>query len=78
MLCPRRHYDVLARLLFIYAKVNPGLCYVQGMNEILAPIYYALMTDPTYTDFEQVRKPEEPLTQLHPAASSPWDWGGRD
>lgn len=55
MLNPRRHYDVLARLLFIYAKVNPGLCYVQGMNEILAPIYYALMTDPTYTDYEQVR-----------------------
>lgn len=54
MLSPRRHYDVLSRLLFIYAKVNPGLCYVQGMNEILAPIYYALMTDPTYTDYEQV------------------------
>lgn len=53
MLSPRRHYDVLSRLLFIYAKVNPGLCYVQGMNEILAPIYYALMTDPTYTDYEQ-------------------------
>ncbi|KAL8433651.1 hypothetical protein ACSSS7_003749 [Eimeria intestinalis] len=50
---PRRHYDVLCRLLFIYAKVNPGLCYVQGMNEILAPIYYTLMTDPTYTDYEQ-------------------------
>lgn len=55
MVAPRRHYDVLSRLLFIYAKVNPGLCYVQGMNEILAPIYYALMTDPTYTDYEQVR-----------------------
>ncbi|KAL8452209.1 hypothetical protein Emed_001516 [Eimeria media] len=53
MLKPRRHYDVLSRLLFIYAKVNPGLCYVQGMNEILAPIYYTLMTDPTYTDYEQ-------------------------
>lgn len=53
MLNPRRHYDVLSRLLFIYAKVNPGLCYVQGMNEILAPIYYSLMTDPTYTDYEQ-------------------------
>ncbi|KAL8431585.1 hypothetical protein Efla_000631 [Eimeria flavescens] len=53
MLKPKRHYDVLSRLLFIYAKVNPGICYVQGMNEILAPIYYTLMTDPTYTDYEQ-------------------------
>ncbi|CDJ47205.1 hypothetical protein, conserved [Eimeria brunetti] len=53
MITPHRHYDVLSRLLFIYAKVNAGLCYVQGMNEILAPIYYALMTDPTYTDYEQ-------------------------
>lgn len=54
MLRPQRHYDVLSRLLFIYAKVNPGLCYVQGMNEILAPIYFTLMSDPTYTDYEQV------------------------
>ena len=60
MITPHRHYDVLSRLLFIYAKVNAGLCYVQGMNEILAPIYYALMTDPTYTDYEQVRRLAEP------------------
>ncbi|OEH76789.1 tbc1 domain family member related protein [Cyclospora cayetanensis] len=62
MINPRRHYDVLSRLLFIYAKVNPGLCYVQGMNEILAPIYYTLMTDPTYTDYEQARElPKQPF-----------------
>ena len=32
--------DVLARILFIYGKLNPGVRYVQGMNEILAVIYY--------------------------------------
>jgi hypothetical protein len=31
---------VLARILFIYAKLNPGVKYVQGMNEILATLYY--------------------------------------
>jgi len=30
----------LARVLFIYAKLNPGVRYVQGMNEVLAVIYY--------------------------------------
>ena len=34
------HSDVLARILFIYAKLNPGVRYVQGMNEILAVVYY--------------------------------------
>jgi hypothetical protein len=39
------HADVLARVLFIYAKLNPGIKYVQGMNEILAPIFYAFSND---------------------------------
>ncbi len=34
------HCDVLTRILFIYAKNYPELKYVQGMNEVLAPIYY--------------------------------------
>lgn len=34
------HADVLARVLFIYAKLNPGIRYVQGMNEVLAVLYY--------------------------------------
>ncbi|KAG0740211.1 hypothetical protein G6F57_004860 [Rhizopus arrhizus] len=34
------HWQVIQRILFIYAKLNPGVGYVQGMNELLAPIYY--------------------------------------
>lgn len=34
------HADVLSRILFIYAKLNPGIKYVQGMNEILAVLYF--------------------------------------
>ena len=30
----------LARVLLVFAKTNPALAYVQGMNELLAPIYY--------------------------------------
>ena len=30
----------MKRLLFVFAKLNPGLTYVQGMNEVLAPLYY--------------------------------------
>jgi hypothetical protein len=40
------HYVVLKRLLFIWAKLNPGIGYVQGMNEIVAPIYYVFASDP--------------------------------
>ena len=30
----------MTRILFIFAKLNPKVMYVQGMNEILAPIFY--------------------------------------
>ena len=33
------HSDVLERLLYIYSKVNKDVGYIQGMNEIIAPIY---------------------------------------
>ena len=32
------NYDVLTRILFIYAKLHDGF-YVQGMNEIVALVY---------------------------------------
>ena len=34
------HSDGLARVLFIYASLNKGIKYVQGMNEVLAILYY--------------------------------------
>ena len=53
---------VVERLLFLYAKLNPGQGYVQvilffggfhavtsvqqGMNEIIGPIYYVMASDP--------------------------------
>ena len=36
----------MRRMLFVYAKLNPGLKYVQGMNELLAPILYCYATAP--------------------------------
>ena len=36
----------MQRILFLYAKLNPGQSYVQGMNEIIGPIYYVLASDP--------------------------------
>ena len=34
------HIDSISRILFIYAKLNTGIKYVQGMYEDLAVIYY--------------------------------------
>jgi hypothetical protein len=36
------HWEAIERLLFIYAKLNPAISYVQGMNELIAPIYYVI------------------------------------
>ena len=41
------HSDVLERILYIYAKINKDVGYVQGMNSILAPIYYCYCLDNT-------------------------------
>ncbi|VDO98202.1 unnamed protein product [Soboliphyme baturini] len=40
------HWQVVERILFVYCKLNPGVQYVQGMNEILGPIYYVFASDP--------------------------------
>eukprot|EP00210_Caulerpa_lentillifera_P005179 g4951.t1 len=39
-----KHRAELKRALFVFAKLNPGLTYVQGMNEIYAPLYYVFKT----------------------------------
>ncbi len=36
------HWEIVERILFIFAKLNPGNSYVQGMNEICGPIYYTV------------------------------------
>jgi len=32
--------EVMERILFIFAKLNPGVEYVQGMNEVVAPLLF--------------------------------------
>ncbi|CAE7556870.1 Tbc1d13 [Symbiodinium pilosum] len=46
VMSPKSHYDVLARILLLYAKLNRGVRYVQGMNELCAPLYYLFAQDP--------------------------------
>ncbi|CAL1384498.1 unnamed protein product [Linum trigynum] len=38
--------EALKSILVVFAKLNPGIRYVQGMNEILAPLYYVFKSDP--------------------------------
>jgi hypothetical protein len=37
--------EMMQRILFVYAKENESLRYVQGMNELLAPMLYVLNQD---------------------------------
>ncbi|XP_042422305.1 TBC1 domain family member 13-like isoform X2 [Zingiber officinale] len=38
--------EAMRHILIIFAKLNPGIRYVQGMNEILAPLFYVFKNDP--------------------------------
>ncbi|CAB4318986.1 unnamed protein product [Prunus armeniaca] len=41
----RKHRESMRSILLLFAKLNPVIRYVQGMNEVLAPIYYVFSTD---------------------------------
>lgn len=40
------HWEVVERILFVYSKLNTGQGYVQGMNEVIGPLYHTFATDP--------------------------------
>ncbi|XP_062109188.1 uncharacterized protein LOC133819843 [Humulus lupulus] len=42
----KSNQEALRSILMVFAKLNPGIRYVQGMNELLAPLYYVLKNDP--------------------------------
>ena len=44
------HADVLTRILFTYSCIIQDVSYHQGMNEILAPIYYCYSYDKLYIE----------------------------
>lgn len=45
---PCHRYDALARVLLLYGHFDPGVRYVQGMNELCAPLYHLFATDPLH------------------------------
>lgn len=68
------HYDVIKRMLFYFAKEHP-ISYIQGMNEIIAIIYYIFANDDnpffkkyiesdTYYCFEQLVEEIEPIFHM--------------
>ena len=44
------HSDVLTRILFTYSFIIKDVSYHQGMNELLAPIYYTFSYDKLYLE----------------------------
>ncbi|XP_077211114.1 uncharacterized protein LOC143846542 isoform X2 [Tasmannia lanceolata] len=41
-----KNREAMRNILLLFAKLNPAIRYVQGMNEVLAPLYYVFSTDP--------------------------------
>ncbi len=37
--------DALVRILFVFAKLHPKIAYVQGLNELVAPLFYVVSND---------------------------------
>jgi hypothetical protein len=44
------HVEVMKRILFIYTYLCQDVSYHQGMNELLAPLFYCFTYDKTYED----------------------------
>lgn len=57
----RLHAVAISRILFIYAKLNPGIKYVQGMNEVLAPLYFVFCQE--IDDAQTPSPPASPPSQ---------------
>jgi len=56
------HRAAMRRALFVFAKLNPGLQYVQGMNELFAVLYYTFALGAGHDDnenknFENITQP---------------------
>ncbi|XWS13409.1 hypothetical protein CRYUN_Cryun36dG0034900 [Craigia yunnanensis] len=58
--------DALKNILIVFAKLNPGIRYVQGMNEILAPLFYVFRNDPDeeMASCRQLLKPTHSFVSL--------------
>lgn len=74
-------YDTIRRILFTYAKKNSSVGYVQGMNELVAVIYYIFSIDDsefigpfvesdTYICFEKLMGDMEQLFKMNDVSYS--------
>ena len=45
-----KHWHAFERILFLYSKLNTFIGYVQGMNELLAPIYFVFANSNDFDD----------------------------
>jgi TBC1 domain family member 13 len=48
------YQESLRCILIIFSKLNPSIRYVQGMNEVLAPLFYVFNNDPDTSNLVRV------------------------
>ncbi|PNX96246.1 TBC1 domain family member 13-like protein [Trifolium pratense] len=60
----KSNQEALKNILIIFAKLNPGIRYVQGMNEVLAPLFYVFKNDPDEENAVSIYPCELSLTAL--------------
>ncbi|EXB39154.1 TBC1 domain family member 13 [Morus notabilis] len=48
----KKNRVAMRNILLLFSKLNPAIRYVQGMNEVLAPMFYVFSTDPNVQNAE--------------------------
>ncbi|GAM24557.1 hypothetical protein SAMD00019534_077320 [Acytostelium subglobosum LB1] len=55
--------ETMTRILFIFSRQYPKIKYLQGMNEILAPLLFACYADSHWGDYRQVYRLGQPVNE---------------
>jgi len=61
------HLDVIARILYIFAKLNKNIRYVQGMNELVSLIYFIILQE---EEFDKINTMMESTNQNNKFSSN--------
>ncbi|KAI0979420.1 hypothetical protein GJ496_007236 [Pomphorhynchus laevis] len=49
-----KHWEVITRLIFVFTKLNPAQPYIQGLNEIVAPLYHVFVNGSHHPEMAEI------------------------
>lgn len=78
-----RHSQVLLRILYLFSVTHPHQPYTQGLNELLAPLYYAMCSDldereSVHAEADAFWMFSELIGEVGAVVGEPGDWRNQD